>query len=897
MLSDLLYRIRSIFRRGSMESELNDEIRFHMEQETEKLIGRGVPPLEAERQARLAFGFNDLVKEQCRDERGTGWVESLGRDLAFSVRLLRMNASFTAVALLSLGMGIGANTAIFQLLDAVRLRSLPVSAPDELYEVVTGERPSGNFNARYSRLSYGQWEQIEARQQAYSSIGAWSGRRFNLASGGETRPAEGLLVSGRFFETLGVQAAHGRLLGPGDDRSGCGAPAAAVISDSFWRRELGGAADAVGRAVTVDGHTVTVVGITPASFFGVEVGRSYDLAVPLCAETQLNGANSQLTAHRDTYWLSAIGRIRAGWTARQADAHLRTISKSVFAASLPAGMSPERTALYQKMWLRSLPAGKGVSWLRVNYEKALWLLFYSAALVLLVACVNLANLLLARASARTHEMAVRLALGASRGRLVRQLVTESLLLALMGAGLGLLLAGAVSRSLVAFLVTASDPVALHLGIDWRVLSFSMAMGLYTCLLFGLAPAVWASRVQANSALAGGRRSSASRGRSVFRSFLVGAQVALSLVLVSGAMLFGRSLFKLLGADTGFRSEQVLVTSLDARRLGFDEKRQRVLFDDLLVRLRATPGVIQAAQSSIIPLSGWEFNVTFIRDSGQGINTLFSPVSTGYFATVGTTILAGRDFTSEDNQTSQPVVIVNEEFARKFFPGENALGRTVTEAVGALRICRIVGVAKNTKYVSLQEAFKPIAFLPASQVPLVPNYMRYVVRSQVQATELTKAIRETIGAVNPAIDIEFLKLDQEIRDSVVRERLLATLAGGFGLLAGFLSAVGLYGVLSYSVATRRSEIGIRMALGADRARVMRMVFQQAGWLVGAGTAAGVLMTLAAGRMVTSLLYGLEPSDPSALVAAVAVLSLVGLVSSYLPARHASRLDPLMALRQE
>ena len=273
------------------------------------------------------------------------------------------------------------------------------------------------------------------------------------------------------------------------------------------------------------------------------------------------------------------------------------------------------------------------------------------------------------------------------------------------------------------------------------------------------------------------------------------------------------------------------------------------------------------------------------------------MSTGYFATVGTTILAGRDFTSEDNQTSQPVVIVNEEFARKFFPGENALGRTVTEAVGALRICRIVGVAKNTKYVSLQEAFKPIAFLPASQVPLVPNYMRYVVRSQVQATELTKAIRETIGAVNPAIDIEFLKLDQEIRDSVVRERLLATLAGGFGLLAGFLSAVGLYGVLSYSVATRRSEIGIRMALGADRARVMRMVFQQAGWLVGAGTAAGVLMTLAAGRMVTSLLYGLEPSDPSALVAAVAVLSLVGLVSSYLPARHASRLDPLMALRQE
>jgi predicted permease len=273
------------------------------------------------------------------------------------------------------------------------------------------------------------------------------------------------------------------------------------------------------------------------------------------------------------------------------------------------------------------------------------------------------------------------------------------------------------------------------------------------------------------------------------------------------------------------------------------------------------------------------------------------VSTGYFATVGTTILVGRDFTSEDNQTSQPVVIVNEEFARKFFPGENPLGRTLEQPVGDRKISRIVGVPRNSKYISLQEAFKPIAFLPASQVPLVPNYMRSVVRSQVQAAELTKAIRETIGAVNPAIDIEFLKLDQEVRDSVVRERLLATLAGGFGLLAGFLSAVGLYAVLSYSVATRRNEIGIRMALGADRATVMRMVFRQAGWLVGAGITAGVLMTLAAGRLVSSLLYRLEPSDPSTLVAAVAALGLVGLVSSYIPARHASRLDPLLALRQE
>jgi putative ABC transport system permease protein len=430
-----------------------------------------------------------------------------------------------------------------------------------------------------------------------------------------------------------------------------------------------------------------------------------------------------------------------------------------------------------------------------------------------------------------------------------------------------------------------------------VLSFSMGMGLCTCLLFGLAPAVWASRVEASSAFAGTRRGSVSRGRSAFRSFLVAAQVALSLVLVAGAMLFGRSLFKLLGSDTGFRSEHVLVTSLDTRRLGYSEERQKILFDSLLVRLRAAPGVIQAAQSTIIPMSGWESNTSLVRADGQSMQTRFSPVSSGYFATLGTPLLAGRDFGDEDNHRDQPVAIVNEAFARKFYGGADAVGQTFAWPFGEKKICRIVGVVKNTKYTTLQEDFKAIAFFPANQVSFAPNYVRYVVRSQRPAAELTRAIREAVGAVSPAIDIEFVKLDQQLRDSVMRERLLAALAGGFGLLAGFLSAVGLYGVLSYSVATRRNEIGIRMALGADRGNVMRLVMKEGGWLIAVGTAVGMLVTLAAGRMASSLLYGLEASDPWTLVAAVAALGLVGLGSSYLPARHAARLDPLMALRQE
>jgi predicted permease len=409
--------------------------------------------------------------------------------------------------------------------------------------------------------------------------------------------------------------------------------------------------------------------------------------------------------------------------------------------------------------------------------------------------------------------------------------------------------------------------------------------------------VWASRVDANSAFAGSRRGTASRGRSAFRSFLVAAQVALSLVLVAGAMLFGRSLFKLLRSDLGFRSGNVLVTSLDTRRLGLSEERQRQLFDSMLVRLRAIPGVIQAAQSTIIPMSGWESNTNLVRPDGQSMRTRYSPVSSGYFATLGTPILAGRDFTAEDRRKDEPVAIVNEAFVAQYYAGAHALGQTFAWPFGEKKVCRIVGVVKNTKYSTLQEDFKAIAFFPANQVAFAPNYVRYVVRPAMPAAELTRAIREVVGTVSPAIDIEFGKLDQQLRDSVMRERLLAALGGGFGLLAGFLSAVGLYGVLSYSVATRRSEIGIRMALGADGASVMRLMLAEAAWLLAAGTAAGILATLALGRMASSLLDGLQPSDPWTLMAAVGALGVAGLASSYLPARCAARMDPLMALREE
>ena len=800
------------------------------------------------------------------------------------------NPGFTGIVVLTLALGIGANTAIFSVIDAVRLRDLPVRAPDRLHAVRIGSHaPPGNFTSRYSDLSYAQWEQTERRQQAFTRIAAWSPRQFNLAGGGERRPAEGMLVSGGFFEMLGVPASKGRLLGPHDD--GCASPAA-VVSYAFWQRTLGGDSGTVGSQLRVDGHPFTIAGITPEWFFGIEVGRSYDIAIPLCAEALLAGPDSQLTARRHNYWLSVMGRLADGRTASQADQHLRTISAEVFSATLPEDItSADDRQGYTSMWLHAVPAGKGFSWLRVDYEKPLWLLLALAALVLLIACGNLANLLLARASARRQETAVRLALGATKRRLVQQLLTESLILALGGAALGLAVARWTSTALVSFLVTADNPVALDTGLDWRVLAFSSFVALITCALFGLAPALrTAASVPAST-----RSIAGAPDRSMVVRALVAVQITLTVVLVAGAMLFGRTVHNLLTGDVGFQPGEVLITSLDTRRLGLDGERQKVLFGNLLAQLRATRGVVAAAQSNIVPMSGWESNTSVTLDNGQTVSTRISMVSPGYFQALGTTLLAGRDFGPMDGEEAETALVVNDAFARTFLPGASPVGRSVR--FEGTESGRIVGLVRNTKYRALREDFQPIVFFTTSQKTFTSNYARYVVRSTLPWTEVTTAIRESVASVGPSIDVEFVPLATQIRQSVVRERLVGALAMGFGVVAALLAAAGLYGMLSYSVETRRREIGIRLALGADRGAVVRLVMRQTGWLLGIGIVAGLAITMAASRTAASLLYGLQPNDPLALATAVITLLVIGLASAWVPARRAATLDPLTALRQE
>ena len=835
-------------------------------------------------------------------------IDGAWRDLRHGARLLRLNPGFAIVAILSLALGVGANTAIFQLLDAVRLRTLPVRDPQQLVEVRIGDTPNGRtgaFMGRRPMLTNPLWEKVRDRQEAFSSALAWGTVAFNLTTGGEARYAQGLWVSGDFFKTLDVPAFAGRVITAADDHRGCAAPPA-VISYGFWQREYGGN-PAVGRSLVLDGHNYDIVGVTSASFFGVEVGRTFDVAVPLCAEPLSRGARTGLDKP-DTWFLAAFGRLKPGWTVDRASAQLGSISPGIFKETLPSRYRAEDTNSYLAFKLGAFPAGTGVSNLRRNYEAPLWLLLATTALVLIIACANLANLMLARATAREREVAVRLAIGASRGRIVRQMLAESLLIAAVGAACGALLAQWLSRFLVDFLTSDNNRVFVALSVDWRIFAFTTALAAVTCLLFGLMPAIRATATAPGAAMkAGSRGSTDTRERFGLRRVLVVLQVAVSLVLVVGALLFVRSLRNLMTLDAGFSQDGILVANLDLRRTGIPSEQLPALFDDITGRLAALPGVQSAAQAAIVPVSGsgWNQNIVIngkrytARDEIVNVNA----VSPSFFRTMGTPILNGRDFDGRiDTLRSPKTAIVNESFVRKFFPSQNPIGQAFQfdEAPGQPQpLYQIVGIVKDTKYSNLREPFGPIAFLAASQgdpAEVVPS-LQVVMRASGPLTAITSQVSSTVTAINRSIVLQFQTMQTQVRDSLLRERLMATLSGFFGALAALIATIGLYGVMSYMVARRRNEIGIRMALGADRRDVVRMVMREAGLLLGAGLVVGGVLAVLAARTASTLLFGLQPGDPATLVTSAIGLAGVAMLASYLPALRAARLEPTEALRDE
>ena len=831
-------------------------------------------------------------------------MTALLQDLRYALRMLRNNPGFTTVAVLTLALGIGANTAIFQLLDSIRLTTLPLKEPNQLAQVriIQPHGRTGNFTSSHPDLTYPQWEQIRTLQQGFSGMFAWSESRFNIAPSGETHYVEGLYVSGDFFRVLGVEPILGRLLTVEDDQRGCGSPGV-VLSEAFWKREYGGEASAIGRKILIEHHPFEIIGVTPTSFYGLEVGRRFDVAVPICADPVIRGEEARVDVPHE-WWLSVMGRLQPDWSIERASAQLAAVSPQIFEATAITKFGAEEEKHYLTYHLGVLPAGTGVSEIRKDYETPLDLLLAIAGFVLLIACTNLASLMLARASSRAREIAIRLSLGASRGRLIRQLMAESFLLAATGAAIGLVLSNSVSKFLVSLISTEQNQVFVDLTPDWRVLGFTMGLAVLTCFLFGLAPALRATRNGSAEVLkAGGRGNTAGRERFGLRRALVTVQVALSLVLLVGALLFSRSLGKLLRVDPGFRANGVLITDLDFTELKLAPNRRQVFKRDLLEQVRAIPGVEAAAETEVVPLSGSGSNDEIWmdgQDSSKKKTVDENWVSPGYFQTMKTAFLAGRDFNEHDTATSPKVAIVNPAFARAMTNGANPVGMSFHSPVGPHQpefVVQIVGLVKDTKYHDLRDGNVPIAFIPVAQYPVPDDSGTLMIRSQAPPAETMSAVKRRLAEVNPEISLTFHVFESDIREKLVRERLMATLSGLFGFLAAVLAVIGLYGVIAYMVQRRTNEIGIRMALGAERVSILRMILFDALLLLAVGVVVGLGLSVALAKTASSLLFGVKPADPITLGLAAALLAIVAAAASYIPARRASKVDPMVALRYE
>jgi len=890
-----LRRLLNLLRSNRHSRDLDRELRFHLAERTDELVAAGMHRGLAELEARRRFGNYAGQKERARDVDIVVWLASLGCDLRYALRSMRHNPALTVVAILSLGLGIGANAAIFTLIDAVMLRGLPVSHPEQLLEVTRGE--SGPI------FTNPIWEQLRDHQTVFSSVFTFGNAAYDLSSAGEVRQAVGTLVSGDFFHGLGLVPAAGRLLSTADDYRGC--PDVAVLSYGFWQSQFGGDPRAVGRSLKLSGHPFTVVGVAPPSFTGLTVGLSTQIFAPICTDPVVHGGGGYLDG-RSTWWLRVIGRPKPGLGEAQVLAGLSSIAPGVYEATVPPNWRADMQQNYRRSAFGVQPAARGISNLRDQYKTALFALMVIAALVLIIACANVANLLLARAATRQREMAVRVAIGAGRGRIIRQLLTESLALSVAGSLLGLLLARWGAHALVAFLSPAGTPIFLDLSIDNRVLAFGVAVALLTGLTFGLAPAWRAARVQPSGALKANARGAVmggGRGPLSTSKMLVVAQIAVSLTLLVGAGLLLATFRALATQDLGFRPQRILVATIDQKG-DRSPDALHALQRQTLARLRAIPGMEAASLSALTPLGGVQWNEDMIvpgytAKSEEDDLSWFNEVSDGYFGTMGTPIVAGRDFNGADRPTSQRVAIVNEAMALKFFKTREVLGRTFRMQEGNRQSpeLRIVGLAKDAKYQSLRETPQPTVYLAMSQDSAPSTNVRVVARASGSATSLEAAIKAALGEVEPRTTESFVVFTTQIADSMKQETLLAMLSAGFGGLALFLAMLGLYGVMSYNVARRRSEIGIRMALGAGQHRVARMVMGEVSVMVIIGLLVGTGLALGTTRLLSSFLYGLRATDPRVLAAAMAVLAAVAFVAAYLPALRAAHIDPMDSLREE
>jgi predicted permease len=883
-LDRLASALRRFVRPRRADRELNDELRTFVEMSVADRMRDGVAPEEARRLAMLELGGLDQSKEHVRSVRSGAWLEDLGRDLRYAVRTSIRQRGFTTVVLLTIALGIGANTAIFSLIDALMLRQLPVHDPRQLLQVKMGEADNPGAGESFS---YVMVRALSDRQDIFASAAGFSGWRFNVGSSGSLETIQGAVVTGRFYDTLGLRPVAGRLLTRSDDEPG--APLVAVITHDYWERQFARRADVAGQTLTISGQPVTIVGVSPRGFVGANVGQTADITIAIAALPQIAPESGGLL-ERGNFWLRMLARPAVGLSTLQASARLnavwRDMAEPLIAPHWPAH---RRNAIMNSVFQLS-PGGTGWTYLRTLFVRPLTVLMAAVAVVLLVACANIASLLLARASARQREIAVRLAMGAGRGRIVRQLLLENMLVSFVGAAFGLALAWLAGRLLLQLISSGPIDANFDLAPNWRVLGFTMAAAVFTAITFGIVPALQATAAGPSDVLRGNARVTSSSSRLL--SWLVSAQVALSLVLLVGAGLFVRTLQNLQTLDAGFRTDGVLLVDLDARRTGVP----LTWLDDL----QRVPGVSSASIATHTPLSGSVWTEAVVP-AGQPIpdreNAVFVGAGPAFFATMGIPLAAGREFTDLDVTGRPSVAIVNRVFAERFLPKQDAVGSHLWAMVGGeQRDLEIVGVSESTHTWSLRAAPRPLVYVAYAQLKgNRPSTL--AVRTAGPLAQTSLAVRQLLQSKVPEAPIVVRSFAAQVDSTLFQERMLAALASGFGLLAMLLSSVGLYGLLAYGVARRVKEIGLRMALGAERRQVMALILKRAVTLVAVGVAIGLPAALAAARWIESMLFGLEPTDFVTLAGAIVLLLVTAQLAAYLPAWRASRVDPLAALRQE
>jgi predicted permease len=802
-------------------------------------------------------------------------IDQLRQDLRYAIRTLLRSPVFTTVAVLCLALGIGANTAIFTLVDAALLRMLPVADPESLVVV----RNAGPGGGRGASFSYPQFVYLREHADAVAAMFAYARVDLNLSAGDRSDSPKGLVVSDNYFSALGVQPVIGRAFAPSDE-------AAAVIGYRFWQTRFHGDPDIAGRAVVLNGLPFTVVGVAPPHFFGAEVGNAPDIFVPLVWCDRLLPRAPRLP-RPNTFWLSVMARLRPEVPAAQAAARTDVVFHQGVAQA--TGLSPGLMRNLTQRRISFTPGAKGMPGIGDQFGMPLLILMTVVSLVLLIACANVASLLLARAAARRKEIAVRLALGAGRFRLLRQFFTESLVLSAAGGAIGLLFGVWSARALTGFL---ADRV-LDINLDIRILAFTCFVSVLTALLFGAAPGLRAARVDLTPAFKGEAAPESPGHRVRLGRFLVSGQVAISLLLLFGAGLFIRTLANLRGMDAGFRGDQVLLATLDPGLSRYSPERSNAFYAELLERVSALPGV-RSASFADAPLLSWAYvDGVSIEGANESVETSLRIVGPRFFETMGIAIRLGRDFTPEDQASAAKVAVINETLARKYFPGTSPIGKRIGVS-GARR--EIVGVIADTKYRNLRENFTNTVYMPLAQAQTGTGRTLHV-RTFAGPAGMSAAVREQLRALDKNLPVEIGLFSDLVDDSLAQERLIAALSGFFAGLALLLTATGLYGVIAYSVQRRTREIGIRMSLGARRAAVLWMVLRDCLLLAGLGVAVGIPVSVWLSQFVARQLFGVAPGDLTTIAAAAAFLIVVAALAGYLPARRASRVDPMVALRCE